>query len=320
MKRGALEGTLIGIAIGDALGVPVEFRKRSELQANPVTDFTGFGTHDQPPGTWSDDTSLTLCLVEALLDGLDYGRIAQKFVSWRYNGYMTAHGETFDIGNATAQAIFRLRAGCEPTLAGDLDEHANGNGSLMRIAPIAFFTSSMELETRRRIVFDVAGITHGHPRSKFGCWLFTEFLRNIARGQSKEEALSVAHASIQSWVDAQGPGITEWIHFARCTPLIQDLPMEEIKSTGYVVHTLEASLWCFLRSETFADAVLAAVNLGDDTDTTGAVAGAMAGAFYTTSTIPQRWIDQLAQMQMIRSLAERFCRVIVACEQSENQP
>jgi ADP-ribosyl-[dinitrogen reductase] hydrolase len=163
---------LFGVAVGDALGVPVEFKSRQTLQQNPVTDMIGYGTYNLPPGTWSDDSSLTFCLTEALTQDFNLNTIAQNFVKWRNESYWTPHGEVFDIGIATDQAIRRLITGTKPELAGGFEVHDNGNGSLMRILPLVFYIKDKEINERYQITKQVSSITHAHIRSVIACFYY----------------------------------------------------------------------------------------------------------------------------------------------------
>lgn len=303
--RSRLQGCIVGLAVGDALGVPVEFESRETVARHPVTDLRGHGTHNQLAGTWSDDTSLTLCLLDSLTTGLDYAKIAASFVAWYRKNLWSARGSVFDIGNATRRAIARIEKGDDPIYCGGTGEDANGNGALMRIAPLAFFCRKMDLDQRRQVIFNVSGITHGHPRSKFGCWLFVETIVDLISGSEKKKALESASGRIEKWLGQTDPN-PEWKHYERCTPGIVDLPGKEIHSSGYVVHSLEASLWCFLRHDDFATGVLEAVNLGDDTDTTGAITGALAGAALGLEAIRHEWVRGIARSAEILELCEKF--------------
>ncbi|MGB4437301.1 MAG: ADP-ribosylglycohydrolase family protein, partial [Acetomicrobium sp.] len=144
MKKDKVIGGLLGLCIGDALGVPVEFQSREKLKRNPVKDMMGYGTHNQPPGTWSDDSSLAFCLAESLCNGFDLQDIADKFVKWMYEGYWTPWGKAFDVGHTTQIAISRLKKGVDPLESGPTDERSNGNGSLMRILPLIFYVEKMD--------------------------------------------------------------------------------------------------------------------------------------------------------------------------------
>jgi ADP-ribosylglycohydrolase len=157
-----IRSVLFGVAIGDALGVPVEFFPRHIIRDNPIKDMKGYGTHNQPPGTFSDDSSLTFCLAEALTEDFDLNTIGQNFVKWLFEKYWTAHGTVFDVGNGTRDAIALLAKGTRPDLAGGIDSYSNGNGSLMRIAPLLFYIKDRSIEERYTITKLVSSITHGH--------------------------------------------------------------------------------------------------------------------------------------------------------------
>ncbi|MBS0616753.1 MAG: ADP-ribosylglycohydrolase family protein [Spirochaetes bacterium] len=296
---------ILGLAIGDALGVPVEFSARTALDTNPVTGFRGFGTHNQEPGTWSDDTSLTLCLMDALCTGVDYRCIADKFVAWRDQGLWTAHGVVFDMGVTTNRAIAALKLGEVPENAGPAKENSNGNGSLMRILPLAFYTISEAVEVRRKLAFDVSSMTHGHLRSKIACWFYCEIVRNIIHGHARAEAVNAAREVIEGWQLAANAG-DEWQYFHRCSSAITAESRSAIKSTGYVIDSLEAALWCFLKAENFAEAVLLAVNLGNDTDSVGAITGGLAGCFWGEAGLPPAWVNGLAREGEIAALCGKF--------------
>lgn len=179
LKDNILSG-IMGLVLGDALGVPVEFKNRDELMNNPVLGMRSFGTHHQPKGTWSDDSSLTLCLAESLATGvLDYRDIMDKFLDWMRNGDYTPHGLLFDIGNGTRAAIERYICGCEPLGCGGKEEWDNGNGSLMRILPAAYYVANKTLDERMHIVHDISRLTHAHPRSLIACGIYIEICLNL---------------------------------------------------------------------------------------------------------------------------------------------
>ncbi|MCR9142306.1 MAG: ADP-ribosylglycohydrolase family protein [bacterium] len=306
-----IPGALFGHAIGDALGVPVEFMTRSQLDQDAVTDFRAFGTHNQPPGTWSDDTSLMLCTVDALCEGPGIERIANKFIRWLRHAEWTAHGDVFDVGNSTYEAIARLEAGERPDLAGGIEESSNGNGSLMRILPMGFALREEGSEFKRTESFVISALTHGHPRSKFACWFFVEIIVEICRLKSIEESVDIAHGRISNWVDEHHGQESEWHHYRSCKSTIKQRDRQTIQSSGYVVHSMEASLWCLLNSSNYSDAVLKAVNLGDDSDTTGAITGGLAGALYGFEGIPEDWTKNLARANEIRELADLYSRKLL---------
>ena len=254
MKDDQITGGIFGAAIGDALGVPVEFSSRSERDLDPVKDFRSFGVHNQPEGTWSDDTSLTLALLDSLSSSLDYNDIAQKFLAWKRDKKYTATGRVFDIGIATSQAIYNIEQGMDLINCGGMDERSNGNGSLMRILPAAFYVFNLPPETRKKIIFDISSITHAHLRSKIACLLYCEAVRNILLGQDKETAVDSAYSQVQGLLNKEE--LEEFVHFQRCRSTIKNLSRNEISSKGYVVYSLEAILWCFLNTTDYKNAVL----------------------------------------------------------------
>lgn len=180
---------IMGVCIGDALGVPVEFKKRDDLKQFPVTEMLEYMSWNQPKGTWSDDSSLTLCLAEELTKGYDVEKIGQSFVKWTQYGHWTAHGKLFDIGGTTRHAIARLRKGESARFSGNIFEEDNGNGSLMRILPLAFYLEKEEdIQKVYQTVKEVSSITHGHFRSVFACFIYVVFAIELIKGKSKREA------------------------------------------------------------------------------------------------------------------------------------
>ena len=309
MNLNIIKNILFGVATGDALGVAVEFNDRDVLRANPVTGMAGYGRHGQPPGTWSDDSSLTFCLAEALTQGFDLKAIGQNFVRWRQEGFWTARGRVFDIGGTTARAITRLAAGVKPETAGDDEENSNGNGSLMRILPLLFYIGDRPAGDRFRITEQVSSLTHRHVRSVTACFIYLELARYLSIGMKKSDAYKSVRVVTAGHLASLNVPRDERSLFDRLlTGNIQDLPEDRINSTGYVLDTLEASIWCLMTTESYREAVLKAVNLGEDTDTTGAVTGGLAGLLYGYKTIPEEWINMLARKDDIEDLAARVKR------------
>lgn len=301
------KAVLFGVAVGDALGVPFEFKKRETIRKNPATDMIGYGTHNMPPGTFSDDSSLTFCLAEGLADGFDLQNIALNFVNWYNRNYWTAWGEVFDIGNTTRFAINRLATGTNPELAGGNDESSNGNGSLMRISPLVFYLFEKPIDERYEITRRVSSMTHGHVRSVISCFYYLEFSQQLLLGKDKFEIYQNLQIVITDHLILLNINPKEVSHFDRLlTGNIHELAENEIFSDGYVLDTLEASIWCLLTTDNYKDAVLKAVNLGDDTDTTAAVTGGLAGLLYGFENIPTEWVAQIARKADIENLAERL--------------
>lgn len=300
-------GALWGSVVGDALGVPVEFRTRAALAKDPVTDLRGHGTYDQLPGTWSDDSSLMLCTLDSLLDSrFDSADIARRFVNFLDAAYMTPRGQVFDVGVATSGAIDRLRSGVAAEQAGGDDEHSNGNGSLMRILPIGLRFARAPIAELLDYAQRASAITHRHPRAQLACGYLCALVQLLLDGVDPRHAYlatnRIAHAHY-----SRPPFAAELAHYERVLGgHLHELPESEIASSGYVVHTLEASLWCLLNTRSFEEAVLRAVNLGIDTDTIACITGGLAGLVYGLDAVPQRWRDQMARASELTEYFQRF--------------
>jgi ADP-ribosyl-[dinitrogen reductase] hydrolase len=309
MKRYPTIDILLGVAVGDAIGVPVEFRSRGLLARDPVTGVRGYGSHHQPPGTWSDDSSLTFCLAEMLCSGYDLDDLARRFINWKQHAYWTAHGNVFDIGNGTAMAIDDLADGVAPLLAGGDGEDNNGNGSLMRILPLVFYLNDKDIAARFAITSEVSSLTHRHERSAIACFLYLEMALALLQGKDLPGAYQRICGETGDWLSGAGEAIRRETHryFSRIlSGKIATYHEREIFSSGYVIHTLEATLWCLLTTGSYRDAVLRAVNLGEDTDTTGAVTGGLAALAYGSETIPAAWLESLARKEDIKELGRRL--------------
>lgn len=285
---------IMGLVVGDALGVPYEFRNRDTFKA---TGMTGFGTYSQPPGTWSDDSSMTLATVESLCvkKGVVLTDIMTNFVQWFYNRHFTPHGTVFDVGLATRNAILKFAKGASVEECGGTSEHDNGNGALMRILPMAFYPGSLA------DVVKVASLTHNHQISNAACAIYVAVARGLQAGRNKQQAIREGFEQIQRAMDIPD-------NFSR-VPALDGLTRDEIGSTGFVVDTLEAALWCLLKADSYRETVLMAVNLGGDTDTTAAVAGGLAGILYGIGGekgIPVEWIAQIAKVNNIIQLCKAF--------------
>ena len=304
MQSNKFMDALFGIAVGDALGVPVEFRERKGLTEKPVTDMIGYGTYNLPPGTWSDDSSLAFCLAESLVKGYDINDIAMSFERWLFENHWTPYGRVFDVGITTRAAIGRLKRGVPPVLAGGMDIDDNGNGSLMRILPLAFYLIDKSPEERWQCIKDVSSITHGHVRSVMACYIYIDYAINLIKRPEKREAYRKMQVHVNSFFGTMELNPAEVKVFRRI--LQEDISLreeQEISSSGYVLATLEASFWCLLRNNDYRATVLQAVNLGEDSDTTGAVAGGLAGLLYGYESIPASWIEKIAKKEDIRNLA-----------------
>ncbi|MED1739607.1 ADP-ribosylglycohydrolase family protein [Bacillus swezeyi] len=302
-----LFSTIIGGIIGDALGVPAEFKARNLN----ITGMTGYGTYNQPPGTWSDDTSLTLCLMENLIEENDETELMKKFAAYR-EGYWTPYGRMFDIGRATDEAIERFRRGAPIEKCGGASEFDNGNGALMRISPLAFtLWNEPDFLKRKTEIERWAFLTHRHPRSTLGCIIYIECLIELFHQHPPKEAYQKAvHLCLKNLAGTEYEN--EFAAYQRIlNEEVDFLKREEIMSDGYVVHSLEAALWCFLNHDRYSDAVLEAVNLGEDTDTIAFITGTLAGMHHKLEGIPEEWINALARKGDIMELCERFFQLCV---------
>lgn len=306
---------IVGLAIGDALGVPVEFKSRQELAKNPVISMREYGTYNQPMGTWSDDTSLTLALIDSIIeqDKLVYKDIMNRFSNWlMYNDY-TASGEVFDVGNAVSRAIMNYGRGMNPLECGGVSEYENGNGSLMRILPIAYYLQKQRdntIESRIKIVHNVSALTHRHPISLIACGIYINIALQLLT--TKESLYTCIEQGINESFEYYDDKIYDEVdNYMRLRGLsnFSNLSEEDIRSSGYVIDTLEAVIWCLLNTNSYKECVLKAVNLGNDTDTVGAVAGGLAGIYYGSDNIPKEWLDVLARRQYIEELCERLQKI-----------
>lgn len=299
-----LRSILLGAAVGDALGVPYEFRTRGSFA---VTGMTGGGAHNRPAGTWSDDTALMLGLADSITDGhLDMQRAALNAINWLHDGQWTSDGVVFDVGNATHLAVSHLTAGCPPEEAGGTNERSNGNGSLMRIAPLVILLQELPQGKRFELVRRASSMTHRHAHSVAACTFWCEMLLGALAGKSPADAYADVCAARPVYEAHFGAeNLTPYARFL--SGVLGELPEDAIGSSGWVVHTLEAATWCMLTTASFEEAVTRAVNLGDDSDTTGCVTGAWAGLWYGEASIPTAWLSTLRGKELIEKTASQAC-------------
>jgi len=312
-----IKSMLFGLAIGDALGVPVEFESREYLEKNPITDYI---KNTRPIGTFSDDSALSFCLVESLISGYNIKNIKENMLKWYFKGYWSATGETFGIGNLTRTVLYDLSQDINADTSEKYEEYNNGNGSLMRIAPLLFIIKDKSINGRFQMTKEVSSITHAHPRSVMACFYFLEFLRHLLLDDlDKYEIYHKLQKDIPEFFDnyfKESDSTKNEIHenyleeikyFNRLLKEnIHEIDKNDINSSGYVIDTIEASIWCLLTTDNYTDAVLQAVNLGGDTDTTACVTGALAGLLYGFDDIPKKWVEKLARSKDIEDLAIRF--------------
>jgi len=295
-KLDRFRGCLLGLATGDAVGTTVEFKPRGTFP--PVSNMLGKGPFNLKSGEWTDDTSLALCLATSLVEikGFDASDQMDRYVRWYENGYLSSNGFCFDIGNTTLEALRRYKETGDP-FNGLTDPDSAGNGSLMRLAPIAIFYYP-EQERTLHYSAKSSRTTHGAPECIDACCLFGDMLFRALSGDSKQEIL--LGTSPEMVLSHSIMSIAKGDYFNKAE--------SDIHGTGYVVKSLEAALWSFWITDTFEAAILKAVNLGDDADTTAAICGQIAGAHYGESGIPSRWLEKLAMREEIGKLAEQLCK------------
>ncbi len=293
--RERYRGSLLGLAIGDAVGTTVEFSPRGSFVT--VTDMTGGGPFRLAAGQWTDDTSMALCLATSLLERecFDARDQMERYCQWAEAGHLSCTGSCFDIGGTVASALRRFRTTGE-AFAGSKDQHSAGNGSIMRLAPIPMFFFP-DLDAVEANAANSSRTTHGTVECIDACRLFSRMICRALRGMPKEE---VAYGDGDSF-----QGSEKIADIARGTYATKS--DAAIRGTGYVVESLEAAMWCFVNTDGFEAAILRAANLGEDADTTAAVCGQVAGAFYGAPGIPASWLDRVAQGADITRLADRMC-------------
>ena len=297
-QRDRFLGCLLGLAVGDAVGTTVEFLPRGAF--SPLTDMVGGGPFKLKPGQWTDDTSMALCLATSLVerDGFDAHDQMERYLNWRDNGYLSSTGICFDIGNTVNQALERFRQTGEP-LAGSSDPYSAGNGCIMRLAPIPMFYYA-DLKAAEHYAAESSRTTHGAPECLDACRLGARIILRALQGKAKDEILLGDKESFRG--SSKIVALAQGKYIGKAS--------DEIRSSGYVIDSLEAALWSFQHSGTFAEAILTAANLGDDADTTAAVCGQVAGAFYGYSGIPKAWVELLALRDEIIGIAEALFRRI----------
>ena len=317
-----VKAVMIGHAVGDALGVPVEFMPREELKENPVTNMQGYGTYPMPKGCWSDDTSMALCALDAFEEGkLNFDKVMVNFARWYYQDLFTPTGEMFDVGNTCSIAIERyMKENISWRECGLTDERSNGNGSLMRIHPFVLYTYRLDtnIKTKIEIIELASGLTHAHPRSKMACGIYAFVLWELLddeRVHGNKETVRRAIRKARRYYARQPEfdffslrlcrQIADIDHIWEDVDTYHRATEEDIISDGYVVHTLEAAIWCLHRTNSYKDSVLKAVNLGDDTDTVAAITGGLAGAMYGYDAIPEDWRNTLIKRDYIEELCEK---------------
>ena len=318
MSNKWLDG-VFGVVVGDALGCPVEFLGRAELQADPVTDMRGYGTFNLPAGSWTDDSSLTLALLDSLGENkkVVLPDIMAKFTAWLFDGEYTPYGNTFDVGRGTHEAICRYVRDKDVTACGGDTAHDNGNGSLMRIMPACLYcyeqekAGKLDRKTAIDMIHTVSALTHAHLRSKIACGLYYFMVASILDDEGNAPLLDLLQRGMtDGWAfyTEMGTNPAEMSHYSHLLDLryFAALNEDEIRSTGYVVDTLEAAVWSLITTDSYEACTLRAVNLGLDTDTVAAIAGGLAGLYYGMEQIPDKWLEVIARKDWIYNLCEKM--------------
>lgn len=312
MMSSKIRDAILGFVVADALGVPIEFKSREELSINPLKEMIGYGSHSVPEGTWSDDTSMMLATMDSIIDTnkIDYNDMMKKFCDWYLNSKYTATGIMFDIGISTREALHKFYSGYNALDCGGKGEFDNGNGSLMRILPISFYLIYNNLDEKQEIELlnNCSSLTHGHEISKLGCKIYTDFIKSLFNGKNKKEAFyEIMNKDYSNYYSKNSIDKYKRL-FNENFP---DLNVSEIKSSGFIVHTLEASIWCILNTNEYEEAVVKAINLGEDTDTVGAITGSIAGLIYGSEKIPERWTSKLKNKEYLISLIKNYSDFIL---------
>ncbi len=306
---------IMGVVTGDALGCPVQFESRDEVARHPVTGMRGFGTFNLPEGSWTDDSSLTIALLDSIRRSgkIDLDGIMINFMKWLYDGEFTPYGQSYDIGRGTMQAIDRYKRNRNAKKCGGDEEWNNGNGSLMRIMPACIYCSVMEssgMYSDRdaiEVIHSVGSLTHAHIRSNIACGLYFFMVKQILTGEgSLQERMQKGLTQGFTFYESCLSDKDDLHYYNRLKDLsdFKTLPADKIKSSGYVVDALEAAVWSLITTDCFEKALLKAVNLGDDTDTVGAIAGGLAGLYYGYESIPEAWLSSIKRREWIEDMCQ----------------
>ncbi|MBE6486061.1 MAG: ADP-ribosylglycohydrolase [Methanosphaera stadtmanae] len=297
---------IIGGVVADALGVPYEFSFREEMQKHPATGMRGYGTYNQPPGTWSDDSSMTLATMDSLINGINYKDMITKFCSWIFDGEYTPYDEVFDCGKTTLSALENFRYNdMNPLNCGLTGEHDNGNGSLMRIMPAILYANAAELIPQEKIEFinNVSALTHAHPISQASCNIYRFIAEEILEHPEKDFKKLIVNGIDKS---REYYDNNEYECFNRIYTDLFDMDDDDLSSKGYVVYSLEISLYSCYHTNSYKEAVLKAINYGRDTDTNGIISGGLAALYYGYDSIPEIWLEQIVKLDYIKDLCKEF--------------
>lgn len=303
---------IIGLAVGDAMGVPLEFCSRESLMKNLTTEMKESKIDDIPKGSWSDDSSMTLATIDAIIKDncINCNTIANNFVQWVNNAKYTPNNKTFDIGRTCLRAITRFEAKQDiAEKCGGISEMDNGNGSMMRILPVVYYCYSKNMEEKEvyNIVKKVSSITHRHEISIMGCYIYVMYGIELLKGRNLFEAYEIIKSLNYRLYFGEE---TIYRYNRILNEKINEYSIDDIKSTGFVIDTLEATLWTLLNTNSYNQAIIGAINLGDDTDTVGACVGGLAGIYYGLEAINKSWRSDLLKYDYIENLCNKFNMVL----------
>ena len=313
MTQETLIAMLLGHACGDAMGVPVESETKMRLEDNPVTEMRGYGVHNQPVGSWSGDTSLTVATMESMtrLKKIDYEDIFRNFVDWYSGDKFTANDFTFDFDPITSEAIGNFLKGYRPLDCGISEEYANENGALIRMIPAAAYIFLTRVnnfdEDAFKIIHNLISLTHAHPRTLIACGIYCLIAAEIFEGKDLKIAISNGINNAKNFYINHENFKDEWHHYEFLLDKnFAETPERNISSRVYIVDNLKTALWCLLNTKNYRDLILKAVNLGGDADTIAAISGGLAGAFYGLEEIPAEWLDVLKKKDYLIQVATDF--------------
>lgn len=306
ITKDTVYGGILGGVVGDALGVPYEFRSRTDMTKYPATTMRGYGTYRQPPGTWSDDSSMTLATLDSLTNGLDYEDLIEKFCEWIIHGEYTPYGDVFDYGKTTSSALRNYwDKKLDPLKCGLDGDHDNGNGSLMRIMPIVLYVNAkcFSIYEQVEVVGTVSSLTHAHRISKASCNIYNFVSQEVINHPDKSFKTLINEGIDKS---REYYDNSKYKCFNTLYNSLFSLSEDYVFSDGYVVSSLEVALYSCYHTTNYRDAVLKSVNTGGDTDTNAMITGALAGLYYGYENIPQDWLTQIVSINYITELCDKF--------------
>ena len=312
LKKIESKNGIIGFALGDAMGTPIEFMERKNFVDNPVTKMLGNMSHHMPKGSWSDDTSMTLATVDAITSdkGLNCETIANNFLDWLMFAKYTPTGKTFGVGNICYKAMSKYHSGNVPAEEAGCDEEMdNGNGSLMRMVPIIYYCYANSFNDKE--VYDVvkrsSSITHAHEVSILGCYIYVLFGKCLLDGCNLLQAYEyIQNVKYEDYFSKDAIERYKRIIFEN----IEEVSVDDISGSGYVLHTLEATFWSLLNTKSYDLAIIKAINLGDDTDTVGGCVGGLAGIYYGLDSANEEWKNDLIKYDYIEEMCQKFDEVL----------